>query len=690
MDGDIINKWIDDSLNDSLSIENINSDDEYIPSPDDSNSEEDCILSPNPKRRRLCKRLFDADDTDKTSSEAQTNNTDPALENEGSYSSVCDVSPTVNQSGKINRSLVPYSETESEKDSTSDELTPMKEKKKTRKRQRNPKNWKKNVRKERRQTGRSYTSSCGKIVPQKNLQHLDCKCKFKCSNKVSKDEREAVMLSYYKIDQNEKYHFILRNTECKMSVRTKVKNNPQKKNSFSYFLHINNEKIRVCKQFFLQTILVSQKTIYNVHNNKDKSSEVPKSDERGKKTKDRTQKADKDILRKHIESFAKVESHYCRAKTAKEYLSPDLNISRMFDMYLEHCKELKVKPLSISMYRSIFNNEYNLDFLLPKSDRCDLCEEYSMSLKENRMTEELAAKYDDHMFNKTFMRNERKKDRESNEVVVCFDLQNVIALPRANVSCFFYKRKLNVYNLTAHCSKDKKGYCAFWHEALCGRSGNDIASAVVKIMEKISSAFPDVKDYILWSDSCVPQNRNSVISYAISLFMAKNKHIERVTMKYSTPGHSCIQEVDNVHSNIEKALKVTEVWSPVSLLRVIIASNKKSPYSVIQMLTNDFFDFQAQSKNLAYQDCPYTKVCQLQFCQSNLLSVKFKTSHDPLEPWNCINLVKKNKSNRSTGRATTTLPRILWGANVVRDRKKLPSDKIKDIKSMMKWMPTVD
>ncbi|KAG8246710.1 hypothetical protein J6590_042403 [Homalodisca vitripennis] len=130
MDGDIINKWIDDSLNDSLSIENINSDDEYIPSPDDSNSEEDCILSPNPKRRRLCKRLFDADDTDKTSSEAQTNNTDPALENEGSYSSVCDVSPTVNQSGKINRSLVPYSETESEKDSTSDELTPMKEKKK--------------------------------------------------------------------------------------------------------------------------------------------------------------------------------------------------------------------------------------------------------------------------------------------------------------------------------------------------------------------------------------------------------------------------------------------------------------------------------------------------------------------------------------------------------------------------------
>ncbi|XP_046688604.1 axoneme-associated protein mst101(1)-like, partial [Homalodisca vitripennis] len=84
----------------------------------------------------------------------------PALENEGSYSSVCDVSPTVNQSGKINRSLVPYSETESEKDSTSDELTPMKEKKKTRKKTAESEELEENVRKERRQTGRSYTSSC--------------------------------------------------------------------------------------------------------------------------------------------------------------------------------------------------------------------------------------------------------------------------------------------------------------------------------------------------------------------------------------------------------------------------------------------------------------------------------------------------------------------------------------------------
>lgn len=637
-------------------------------------------------------RLFGSYAKNGSSNEAQTENANPALENEENNSNIMNNSGTgtmlFNQ--VQNTSLVPYSDTESEKDCVPEELSPMKERRKTRKRQRNPKSWKKNVRKENRQLGKSYTSTSGKIVPDKKLQHVDCKCKFKCCDKISKDERESIALSFYQITRNEKSHFILNNTECKMSIRTKLKINPQKKKSFSYFFHVNNEKHRVCKKFFLETILVSQKTIYNVHNNKDKVTQVPKSDERGKKTKDRIPKTDKDLVRKHIESFAKVESHYCRAKTTKEYLSPDLNISRMYDLYVEHCtKEVNVKPLSLSMYRTIFNNEYNLDFLLPKSDRCDLCEEYKMSSKENRLTEELIAKYEYHLLNKSLMRNERKNDRESNEVIVCFDLQNVIALPRANVSCFFYKRKLNVYNMTAHCSKNKKGYCAMWHEALCGRSGNDIASAVIKLLTEISSEFPDVKKFILWSDSCVPQNRNSLISYAVASFLAKNTHIEEIIMKYSTPGHSCIQEVDNIHSNIEKSLKCSEVWSPVSLLRIILASNRKSPYSVTQMSSSDFYDYQTQSKSYAYQGCPYTQVSQLKFEHSDLLTVKFKTSHDPYEPWNNIHLLKDRKKKRSIG-TVSPLSSIRWGANVVKDKKKISSDKVKDIKSMLKWMPTVD
>lgn len=108
---------------------------------------------------------------------------------------VLDIAPDPNVSIS---NLVPYSDTENE------ELTPMKAKKLTRKRQRNPQTWKKNVRKFRRQRGEEYLSSTGKTVPKKKVEHLDCKCKYKCISNVSKDDRESLIMSFYSLDENGK------------------------------------------------------------------------------------------------------------------------------------------------------------------------------------------------------------------------------------------------------------------------------------------------------------------------------------------------------------------------------------------------------------------------------------------------------------------------------------------------------
>jgi len=77
---------------------------------------------------------------------------------------------------------------------------------------------------------------------------------------------------------------------------------------------------------------------------------------------------------------------------------------------------------------------------------------------------------------------------------------------------------------------------------------------------------PNIKNIVTWSDSCVPQNRNSIISTAMIHFLIKNTQINSITMKYSVAGHSCIQEVDNAHSQIEKSLMHIEVWSPIGLI----------------------------------------------------------------------------------------------------------------------------
>lgn len=96
-------------------------------------------------------------------------------------------------------------------------------------------------------------------------------------------------------------------------------------------------------------------------------------------------------------------------------------------------------------------------------------------------------------------------------------------------------------------------------------------------------------------------------------------------MKFSIPGHSCIQDVDQIQSNIENATKLFEVWSPVSLIKVILSANKHSLYNIIQM-KQSFSLLLFTVKNFGYSKVPYTHVAQLKFVQS------YKRSH-AYESW---------------------------------------------------------
>ena len=290
----------------------------------------------------------------------------------------------------------------------------------------------------------------------------------------------------------------------------------------------------------------------------------------------------------HIRSFPAVESHYCRSETTRMFLEAGLNVSKMYDLYLQMCSENNMEPVKQSYYRFIFKTEFNLAFHQPKKDRCDRCEEYKVK-RDSRVTlneaEELC--HNEHLIEKHLMREERNFDRKNGQWVLCFDLENVITLPKAEISSFFYKRKLTVYNMTGHLS-NKQGYCSIWKESTAGRAGDDIASAVVRLIEEVIKDHPEIKDLITWSDSCVPQNRNQMISYAMLDIIRKNEHLNSITMKYSVPGHCCIQEVDNIHSKIENAMSTAEFYSPVSFLRLLVKCNRQKPFRALQMHNHHF------------------------------------------------------------------------------------------------------
>lgn len=86
-------------------------------------------------------------------------------------------------------------------------------------------------------------------------------------------------------------------------------------------------------------------------------------------------------------------------------------------------------------------------------------------------------------------------------------------------------------------------------------------------------------------------------------------------MKYLTPGHGAIQDVDNIHSQVKKAFSTSEYYSPVSMVRILLKVNKKNPFRVIQMMSQDFLDFAESSKDLNFVEKPFTKVSCITFTQ---------------------------------------------------------------------------
>lgn len=161
-------------------------------------------------------------------------------------------------------------------------------------------------------------------------------------------------------------------------------------------------------------------------------------------------------------------------------------------------------------------------------------------------------------------------------------------------------------------------------------------------------------------------------------------------MKYSLPGHSSVQEVDNAHSVIEKAMQKTDFYSPIGLIRILKSINPKNPYRVLQMKPSDFKDYAVTAKLFNYKDVPFTQVASVKFTQS-YSDVFYKTSHDPLEPENCGNIKHNETPNRKTKKKSQQPLNVFSiKPSVSRFSQEISKEKQKDIKAAFPYMPLID
>jgi hypothetical protein len=353
-------------------------------------------------------------------------------------------------------------------------------------------NWKSNKRKSDYQKGLKHINSKGKLVEAKRLRETcNEKCFFKCNSRITSVERENLLSDFYKLDNFGKRNFINRSVE--KSLTSNYQNlNCRKIYNFSYNFLLGNQKVCVCKKFFLATLDISQKFVYIALKNRELVTGIPVPSKAGKHRKKFISDQSRNFVMNHIITFPTFESHYRRTETSRKYLESTLSVPKMYDMYVEKCSEFQESPVKISFYRQIFNTEFNISFNKPKNDLCDTCEKFKISNDIENID------YQNHLKLRDLIKADRKLDRENiAKLVVCFDLEKVITCLQSFVNNFYYKRKINCYNLTAHDSIKKQGYCAVWDEKTCGRSGNDIASALLTILEKIIDNHSNIDSFTL-------------------------------------------------------------------------------------------------------------------------------------------------------------------------------------------------
>lgn len=232
------------------------------------------------------------------------------------------------------------------------------------------------------------------------------------------------------------------------------------------FIDSNGISQLVCRDFFLKCLQVTSSRVHYALKNANKNPSA--KDNRGHfPSMNKTKEADENIVKEFIGSIPCYESHYCREKTNKKYLQPDLNIIKLYREYKTLMEFRHLPSVSENIFRKIFNTEFNLSFKRRHTDTCKSCDEFKsklgsfLILPEMRM--ELESKKKQHFdlieeTNRYFREDvQHAQDSEGKVSVLTFDLQKTLETPSISTSVAFYKRQLWTYNLCIYDEIERKG-----------------------------------------------------------------------------------------------------------------------------------------------------------------------------------------------------------------------------------------
>lgn len=534
----------------------------------------------------------------------------------------------------------------------------------TRKRQSDIASRIKEKRSRQKNAGQQYINSSGVLHIAKTVGP-DCNCKRKCFELVKEEHRDNICKSFWNLGNfNSQNAYLYGNINSYNPLRRYTASaESRRQTSFSY--HVTNADgttARVCKQSFLSFHGLHQNRgrLGNIQKQIASGAGVPRPDQRGKHC-NRPHRYSEDRLQQvksHIEMFPRHQSHYSRRDNIdRTYLGSDLTISEMYRLYKEHCTEKHWDPVSEDFYRRTFCEQYNIGFATPRTDTCKVCDQYDVKMKSNisdadRATCEQQWQSHKTKANKAFdlLRNltSTAHDKPQELHTIAFDLEQALPTPKLSCGPAFYKRKLYTYNLAVHNCGGNKANMMIWPETVGGRGADEIGSCLLKYFQQ---PIPS-RNLAVFSDNCGGQNKNLKIM-ALWQYLIVTDKFDEIVHYFPVSGHTMLP-CDRDFGDIERSVrKHQQIYSPDEYVKIISNARRANPFIVHAMKLNEFKSLDVVAKCLMNrkvtvdgQKVKFQSVCQFRFTKHQLYSMQIKYSHDDVEPWQEVSMVKRGRPAR--------------------------------------------
>ncbi|CAG4981288.1 unnamed protein product [Parnassius apollo] len=448
----------------------------------------------------------------------------------------------------------------------------------------------------------------------------------------------------------------------------------KRKSSMIYNLLLKDEqRVRVCKTMFQNTLCITKMTIWNWKKVKENTSHNENQNVSARKN---PHEEEVESLKEFFNDIPKMESHYCRKTTSKLYLLPEWTSKRaLYKFYEKDWRASRnIKPLSIAKFSNTLEIE-NISLFKPKKDECEKC----LSHKLGNISD---AELKEHINRKNEARIEKENDKNSEELVFTMDTQAVLLAPKSNVSSLYYKTKLCTHNFCLFNLRNKDGFSYLWNETEGGLSSDNFATIIVKfITDKLLPSIhrepeKDIK-IILYSDGCTAQNRNVVLANALLNVATLNNIV--IEQKYLEVGHTQM-EADSMHATIERKLKNKIIHLPAEYVGVCLGARiHPKPYNV-SYLSHDFFKsfgslqyYKSIRPGKATGDAKVTDIRALQYKKGNIYFKLRFTDEWQLLPQRC--------DRNITPTAIESLP------DLHENRLKIKNRKFKDLQELKYTIP---